>query len=196
MQHYENLDKDVFFTQLQQGKDLNELKQGLIPSQKLSAGDARTKLIKRHQLKKTLKQEMELLKKSTDEKQIKEYYQKLINFCIILAFEAINTNVKELDAIKYLETHNPLPPPPEEVKAKIIIQKKGKPEIFTIVGSGQPPAPAENPGVLGPTVPVQVYEDKKWQFHKDVFKPGFPQPTMTLEEYGDYEKERMLANTE
>lgn len=43
---------------------------------------------------------------------------------------------------------------------------------------------------------MQTYEDQKWQFQKDVFKPGYPLPTMSLEEYGEYERQRMIENTE
>jgi hypothetical protein len=31
---------------------------------------------------------------------------------------------------------------------------------------------------------------------KEVFKPGYPQPTMTVEEFGEQEKRRMEENTE
>ena len=59
---------------------------------------------------------MKILKGSTDEAKLREYYVKLIEFSTILSFEAVNMNMKELDALKYLETKPVMPtPPPEEV---------------------------------------------------------------------------------
>ncbi len=166
---------------------LNDIKQGLNPAQKTPPAEARTLLIKRHQTKKTLEEEMKLLKGSTDETKLREYYVKLLKFCIILAFEAVSMNMKELDAIKFIESQptKSVPPPPEE--------KKGKPEIYTIPAQAVP-APRKMSG--GAAMPVQEFVDKRWQFQKDAFKPGYPLPTMSLEEYGAFEKERMVANTE
>ena len=42
---------------------------------------------------------------------------------------------------------------------------------------------------------VQEYVDKRMQYGKDTLKPGYPLPTMSLEEYGEFEKARMFANT-
>lgn len=87
-----------------------------MPSQKLSAADARTNVIKRHKLKKTLKEEMSLLRESTDEEKVRQYYEKLIRFYVVLAFEAVGTNLKEIEILTHLETHKPAPPPEEVVQ--------------------------------------------------------------------------------
>jgi len=93
-----------------------------MPNQKLSPADARTNLIKRNKLKKMLKEEMNLLKESTDESKVRQYYEKLINLYIILSFEAITTNMKELEAINYLEKHKPPEPQaPLKVTTTLII---------------------------------------------------------------------------
>lgn len=95
-----------------------------MPNQKLSSADARTNLIKRHKLKKMLKEEMNLLKESTDESKVRQYYEKLINLYMILSFEAITTNMKELDAITYLENHKlPEPQAPPQVTILLTIER-------------------------------------------------------------------------
>ena len=91
---------------------LTEAKQGVNSVQKLSPADARTQLLKRHQAKKLLETEMEQLKKTSEESKVKEYYSKLIKFHIIKAFEALNMNMRELDAIKFMESHPSKPPQP------------------------------------------------------------------------------------
>lgn len=105
-------------------KDLEDLKEGKNPSQKLSPGDARTNTIKRHKLKKMLKEEMNLLKDSTDESKVRSYYEKLINFYTILAFEAIPTNLQELEILTHFEKHKPPEiQPPQQVNMPINSRK-------------------------------------------------------------------------
>ena len=95
-----------------------EAKQGINSVEKLSPTDARMQLLKRHQAKKLLQTELEQLKKTSEESKVREYYTKLIKFNVIKAFEALNMNMRELDAIKFMESHpskppQPVPPPPE-----------------------------------------------------------------------------------
>ena len=47
----------------------------------------------------------------------------------------------------------------------------------------------------GGVVPAATEIERRWQLKNDVFKPGFELPTMSLEEYGEYEKQRMIENT-
>jgi len=70
---------------------------------------------------------MKILKGSSDDLKLKEYYQKLLKFSIILAFEAISMNFKELGAIKFMENKPQMPiPPPEEVFSHNSYSKKAK----------------------------------------------------------------------
>eukprot|EP00831_Metopus_contortus_P009627 TRINITY_DN1370_c0_g1_i2.p1 TRINITY_DN1370_c0_g1~~TRINITY_DN1370_c0_g1_i2.p1 ORF type:complete len:299 (+),score=71.34 TRINITY_DN1370_c0_g1_i2:155-1051(+) len=167
MQHYDYLSK----TQIE---DLKDVKTGVPSTNKLAPSDARDQLIKRNQTKKNLQQEMKLLKGYSDESKIREYYYKQLKFFSILAFEDINMNLKELESLLYLEK-NPSPPPAVKEESKI---------------------PEKQPRKVsaGVTVPND-FVDKRLEFQKEVFGPGFPQPTITVEEWGDYEKKKMEENT-
>ncbi|MDR3582131.1 MAG: hypothetical protein P4L67_02545 [Candidatus Pacebacteria bacterium] len=82
-------------------------------------------------------------------------------------------NMRELEAIKFIAAR---PPPVKEETKKPEEKAKRK------ISGGMIVTPAE-------------LVDKRWELHKDVFKPGYAQPTMTVEEYGEHEKKRMEENT-
>lgn len=125
-----------------------------------------------------------MLKVSSDESKIREYTQKLINFNIIRAFEAANMNLKEIEVIKISEARAaaagsvPAPVPPHESKPKAESKEeiKGKQEV--------------------PLIPADKVIDQRWDFQNQVFKPGYNLPTMTIEEFGELEKKKMIENTE
>lgn len=96
-----------------------------------------------------------------------------MTFNTIRAFEAVCMSLRELEAIKFLEARSAAAPQKKEEEKKKVEQ----PKQDSISGT------------------VDSLE-KRWDMKGEVFKPGYILPTMSIEEFGELEKKKMISNTQ
>ena len=155
--------------------------------------------------KKILENELTILesKKYPDEEEIRKIWLKKLNICINKALEEIEFLDRESEMIgigeslkakgenKNIHTQNP---PPKSSKGIQFFHIPALPKVDNINMEGGNVVETFEGGKMQGMADPNIRMNKTTELKEGVFKPGYPEHTMTIAEWGEIEYQRMMEN--
>ena len=185
---------------------------------KLSAMDERAEKIEEHKRKKLIEQKIEKLKDSEDDDDIKEFWMNMLYMAILKAISGLRSIDLEFQLLVYRDSlpqdqRGPSQPPdgPKKPLQTFHIPKGGLEGMPYMFGDAEAHAAQPNPNATSGSSVVKTYQETgerlnvtaklkdfndmaqlRDKYKAQVFQPGWAQPTMSLEEFGEMEYQNMM----